>query len=68
MPLDTPFRFALADRVAIMASGEDGTVVGRAEYTNAGSTYLVRYRATDGRAIEAWWAEDALVAAAGSVG
>lgn len=54
------FMFALNDNVAIIESGEIGLVVGRAEYTYADNSYLIRYCAGDGRAVEAWWTEDAL--------
>ena len=55
------FDFKLGDTVEITASGEQGLVVGRAHYLNADPNYLVRYKAGDGRAVESWWAEDALV-------
>jgi hypothetical protein len=54
------FKFNLGDKVAIAASGETGEVHGRAEYSNAESSYFVRYKAADGRATEAWWQEGAL--------
>jgi len=57
------FAFSLGQKVVIKASGEEGLVVGRAEYTNSSNTYYVRYCARDGRATEAWWTEDALIAA-----
>lgn len=57
------FKFDLGQSVAITASGEVGVVVGRAEYTNSSNSYFVRYEASDGRATEAWWSEDALEAA-----
>lgn len=55
-------KFDLTDRVKITASGETGKVIGRAEYTYCQPHYLVRYRAGDGRATEAWWDRDALEA------
>jgi hypothetical protein len=54
------YAFELGQQVAIRASGEQGQVVGRGEYTNAANTYFVRYRCADGRAVETWWSEDAL--------
>lgn len=54
------FKFDLTDAVEITASGEAGEVIGRAEYTTSESTYLVRYRSADGRAVESWWGESAL--------
>ncbi len=56
------FKFNLGDRVAVEVSGETGEVLGRAEYTTAANNYFVRYKSTDGRAVETWWQEDALVA------
>lgn len=54
------FSFALGAEVRIQASGETGVIVGRAEYTNARNAYLLRYKASDGRAVEQWWSEEAL--------
>lgn len=53
-------KFSLNQHVQITASGEQGVVIGRAEYSFAANSYLVRYKAADGRAVEAWWNEDAL--------
>jgi len=39
---------------------EGGEIVGRTEYTNSANTYLVRYRAGDGRQTEQWFTEDAI--------
>ena len=57
------FKFNLTQPVVITASGEEGVVVARAEYVNSSNSYFVRYAASDGRATEAWWSEDALEAA-----
>jgi len=46
--------------VTITASGEQGTIIGRAEYVNAEPSYLVRYKCADGRAVENWWTESAI--------
>ncbi len=54
------FSFELGERVVIVPSAEGGKIVGRAEYTNSANSYLIRYRAADGRAVEQWWPEDAL--------
>lgn len=54
------FKFALNATVTIQVSGEQGAVIGRAEYTTYENSYLVRYKSADGRAVEAWWNEDAL--------
>ena len=53
-------KFQLKQQVAIAASGETGEVVGRAEYAGSEPTYLLRYKAADGRAVEQWWNESAL--------
>lgn len=55
------FALALNQDARIRVSGEVGRVVGRAQYPFAENSYLLRYRAADGRAVEAWWAESALV-------
>ncbi len=58
-------RFPLGTPVAISVSGETGEVVGVAYYANSFEPqYLVRYKAGDGRAVEAWWTENALKAVA----
>ena len=55
------FAFNLSESVCIIGGAETGEIVGRAEYTNSCNKYLVRYVAGDGRAVEAWWDEDALL-------
>lgn len=59
---DDSFKFALQSSVTLIASGEVGTITGRAEYTSSQDNYLIRYRAADGRQVESWWGEDALKA------
>lgn len=54
-------KYELNQEVVISASGEEGVVVGRAQYSYSENGYLVRYKAGDGRAVEAWWTETALV-------
>ena len=54
------FAFDLGQAVRITASGEQGEVIGRAEYKTSENSYLVRYKAADGRALEIWWGESAL--------
>lgn len=54
------FTFDLNEPVKLVGSTESGKVIARAEYTNKGNQYLVRYRAADGRLVESWWDEDAL--------
>lgn len=55
------FRFSLGERVGLNDSNEIGRIIGRAEYSNQINSYLVRYRAGDGRQTEAWWTEDAIL-------
>ena len=55
------FAFALRDRLVIACSGEAGTVIARSEYVDyAAPQYLLRYKAADGRATDAWWPQSAL--------
>lgn len=56
------FRFELEAEVMLNRSMERGSVIGRAEYVNACDSYLVRYVTSDGRQVESWISEDALVA------
>lgn len=53
-------KIELEQSVTITESGEQGTVIGRAEYTTSDPCYLVRYKCADGRAVESWWVESAL--------
>jgi hypothetical protein len=48
---------------AKLVSGEQGEVIGRAEYAHSERNYYLRYVAGDGRTVEAWWGESALSAA-----
>ena len=50
----------LGTKVQIKTSGEQGEVIGRAEYTVYPVAYLVRYRQTTGNATEQWWEESAI--------
>lgn len=58
----SPFFFDLNQQVKISTSGEIGVIIGRAEYITQIPQYWVRYKCADGRAIECWWAQDALEA------
>lgn len=61
--MNETFAFELNQAVKIDMSGEQGIVIGRAEYSESSAPqYYVRYRAGDGRAVEAWWSEKALAA------
>jgi hypothetical protein len=55
------FKFELNQQVTIKASGEAGIVISRAEHNVAENSYFVRYKAADGRAVENWWTESALI-------
>lgn len=54
------FEFELNSKVQLTLSGEQGEVIGRAEYSTGTKAYLVRYVAADGRLVEAWWDETAI--------
>ena len=56
------FKFDLRQIVYIIESGEAGAIIGRAEYDTSENSYLLRYKAADGRAVEQWWMESALSA------
>lgn len=56
------FTFSLGQTVQLKESDETGTVLGRSDYQNSESCYLVRYRAADGRQCEAWWGESGICA------
>jgi hypothetical protein len=53
--------FNLGAHVRLKLSEENGIVMGRAEFCHSENNYLVRYKAADGRVVESWWGESALV-------
>lgn len=55
------FAFNLGDQLSLSLSGEAGVVIGRAEFANSDDSYLIRYKAGDGRLVEAWWDVSALL-------
>ena len=55
----TSFVFELGDDVVLL-SGEKGYIIGRAEFAEGIDSYLVRYKAADGRLVEGWWNEPAI--------
>jgi len=55
--------FELGQLVRLVRSGEEGEVIGRAEYAASEPSYYVRYAAADGRQVEQWWGESALAEA-----
>jgi hypothetical protein len=48
--------------IVTLTSGETGTIVGTATYTENVPNYLVRYKAADGRLTENWWPQSAFAA------
>lgn len=50
----------LKQRVRLTESGEEGVIIGRAEYTYAEPSYLIRYKGGDGVQHESWWTQDAI--------
>jgi len=55
-----PFRFELDAEVSLKHSTEVGVVIGRAHYSSMEASYLIRYRAADGRQTEARWNDSAI--------
>jgi len=58
--MEKTFKYGLGDRVQLKESEEEGEVVGRAEFSNADDSYLIRYQGKDGRLVEVWWTESAI--------
>ena len=54
------WQFSLEQAVILKFSREVGVVIGRAEYMGMEDQYLLRYKAADGRQVEAWWGASAL--------
>jgi hypothetical protein len=54
------FKFELGSSATITVSGESGTVIGRAQYTDNENAYYLFYQAGDGRATKQWWKETEL--------
>lgn len=60
MTNNKPMRLAaLLGSTATLQSGETGTIIGFAMYTDTTPHYYLRYKAADGRLVENWWAENA---------
>jgi hypothetical protein len=51
------FRFELGDEATLAHSYEKGEIIDRAEYLTSENSYLLRYKAADGRQVESWWQE-----------
>lgn len=56
------FKFDINQLVEVAVSGEIGHVKGRAEYSGHTNGYQVHYKSADGRAVEAWFDEDDVLA------
>lgn len=54
------FDFELGEKVQLAMSVEYGVVIGRAEYSESTSTYLVRYLDSTGCQMERWFQAPAL--------
>jgi len=54
------FEFELDQPVKISISGEQGSIIGRAEYKDDENQYWLEYQAADGRAVKEWWRESSL--------
>jgi hypothetical protein len=61
--MNPKFKFELKQAVKLVESGETGTVIGRAEYTEDEIRYFVRYKAGNGCQSETWWGQSAIEAA-----
>lgn len=62
-PAASIFKFQLGQELVISCSNEYGECIARSESLYSDPQYLVRYRANDDRATEAWWSQSALAAA-----
>lgn len=56
------FKFELKQAVVLSISGEAGKISARAEFSDSKNQYQVRYKAADGRAVDAWIYETELKA------
>lgn len=56
------FKLELNQLVEIAVSGEMGHVKARAEYSGHVNGYQLHYKSADGRALEAWFDEDDILA------
>lgn len=55
------FKYELGAEVKLKHSDETGVVIARAQYADlGGDQYLIRYKAGDGRQVEAWWSDSAI--------
>jgi hypothetical protein len=59
-PVPTGFAFALGEEVELALSGEEGIVIGRAEYTDEAPSFYVRYVDSDGKQVTGWMSASAI--------
>lgn len=57
------FVFELAQKVTLNISGEEGYILGRAEYIEQGKQYQVHYKNSNGNAVTEWFCAGQLTAA-----
>lgn len=55
------FKFDLKHSVALRMSGEQGEVIGRAEFRASENQYYILYKSADGRQVCSWWDESDVV-------
>lgn len=55
------YKYDLGQKLVIGCSNEEGQVIARSDSAAHVDQYLLRYKAGDGRAVEAWWDETALM-------
>lgn len=60
MSIKQRFTFKLGQTARITVSGEQGQIVGRAEYSTSEPSYLIRYPSVEGVAVERWWTQSAI--------
>ena len=56
------FVFSLGDKARLKLTQEQGEIIARSQHLNAENMYRLRYVCADGRMVEDWWTESALVA------
>lgn len=55
------FKYGLLDAVEIIATGDEGVIVGRVDYADErGTGYMVRYKEDHGIVDGRWWPEAAI--------
>lgn len=57
------FKFNLSQIVSVSVSGEVGHIKSRSDSVTHSNQYLIHYKAADGRAVDAWFDEQDLIAA-----